>query len=198
MSRWLDRAPGIPEPGKRERGGEGGKEKEEDRSTYTTSQTPCTYSTKQSSWTCLSSLIIITIYQLNTPGPHHPPLNQPQRILQRAKHAMPFPNPAADTNEIYLLSSSSGSHMLWLHATGGYVPHPPYDLVVVSKMMREFTSPLGLNMQKERNVYFHFHLKCLRRQQQLFLPLSIRVPPMIYAELSQPHVIFLRSFGVLV
>ena len=30
MTRWLDRAPGIPEPGKRERGGEGGKEKEEE------------------------------------------------------------------------------------------------------------------------------------------------------------------------
>ena len=96
-------------------------------------------------------------HQLNNPGPHHPPLNQPQRILQRAKHAVPFPNPATDTNEIYLLKFCPAQVRTCFGCMqplkpGGYVPHPPYDLVVVSKMMREFTSPQGLNMQKESNL----------------------------------------------
>ena len=47
------------------------------------------------------------------------------------------------------------------------VPDPPNDLVIVSKMLREWTYQ-GQARSKIGNVYFHCNLRCIRRKEQNF------------------------------
>lgn len=47
------------------------------------------------------------------------------------------------------------------------IPEPPNDLVIVSKMLREWTHQ-GQARSKIGNVYFHCHMGCIMRKEQNF------------------------------
>ena len=58
----------------------------------------------------------------------------------------------------------------------GQVAQPPFNLVIVTKMKREYYS----NREKKSklsNVYFHCSLKCVRQKQPYFLSTMCKIPP---------------------
>ena len=47
---------------------------------------------------------------------------------------------------------------------GGRIGLPPHDLVITSRMARQFRSPTtGELMHRDRNVYFHANINCIKR-----------------------------------
>ena len=82
---------------------------------------------------------------------------------------------------------------------GGVIAIPPYDLVIISRMNREFRDPVtGVLRSKEGNVYFHLHLDCLRRKQPYFNPDMAVVPRELFQHLRPEHFCLLQQFGALV
>ena len=82
---------------------------------------------------------------------------------------------------------------------GGFIAMPPYDLVITSRMNREFCDPVtGVLRSKEGNVYFHLHLDCLRRKQPYFHPQMVVVPRELFQYLRPEHLCILQQFGALV
>ncbi len=82
---------------------------------------------------------------------------------------------------------------------GGFIAIPPYDLVIMSRMNREFRDPVtGVSRSKEGNVYFHVHLDCLRRKQPYFNPQMAVVPRELFQHLRPEHICLLQQFGALV
>jgi hypothetical protein len=82
---------------------------------------------------------------------------------------------------------------------GGIIAIPPYDLVIMSRMNREFCDPAtGMSRSREGNVYFHLHLDCLRRKQPYFNPQMVVVPREVHQHLRPEHMCLLQQFGVLV
>lgn len=81
---------------------------------------------------------------------------------------------------------------------GGVIAIPPYDLVIMSRMNREFRDPVtGVFRSKEGNVYFHLHLDCLRRKQPYFNPQMAVIPRELFQHLRPEHVSLLQQFGAL-
>ena len=79
---------------------------------------------------------------------------------------------------------------------GGVIAIPPYDLVITSRMNREFRDPVtGVSRSKEGNVYFHLHLDCLRTKQPYFNPQMAVVPRELLQHLRPEHVCLLQQFG---
>ncbi len=82
---------------------------------------------------------------------------------------------------------------------GGLIAIPPYDLVIMSRMNREFCDPVtgvSRSRSKEGNVYFHVHLVCLRRKQPYFKPQMAVVPRELFQHLRPEHMCLLQQFGV--
>ena len=49
---------------------------------------------------------------------------------------------------------------------GGVIGNPPYDLVVVSRMPRQYIDQSGKRHQsRETNVYFHALTRCIKQKQ---------------------------------
>lgn len=81
---------------------------------------------------------------------------------------------------------------------GGVIGTPPYDLVIVTRMNREFPDPVtGLIRSKEGNVYFHVNLNCLRRKQPYFNPQMAVIPRELLQQLRPEHLQLLQEFGAL-
>lgn len=69
----------------------------------------------------------------------------------------------------------------------GRICQPPYDLVIVTKMNREFRTANGDKQSKVSNVYFHCSARCVRNKQPYFLPNVCICPPEIVDLLEQSH-----------
>ena len=110
-----------------------------------------------------------------------------------------FPIPSPGAFWIYLLSfcPTQVSTCYGCGASvkpGGRIPEPPYDLVIVSNMMREYRKD-GQVLRKQANVYFHCERQCISRQQPYFVPSLCSIPPVIRMSLTNHHHEFLKSFG---
>ena len=91
-----------------------------------------------------------------------------------ANISSPMPhNPAAGTFMVSLLQFCPSSVRSW-HSCfgcyqalkpGGTTALPPHDLVITSRMQRQFRLPTGELIHKEGNVYFHVNINCVRRKQ---------------------------------
>ena len=78
-----------------------------------------------------------------------------------------------------------------------FVPQPPHDITIVSRMPRSFPSPTtGEMMTKEGNVYFHANCQCIRAKQPYFQPNLVIVQNWVKPLLTMEHVVFLRQFGM--
>ena len=54
---------------------------------------------------------------------------------------------------------------------GGRIGPPPHDLVITSRMARQFRSPTtGELMHRDGNVYFHPNVNCIKRKQPYYDP----------------------------
>ena len=69
---------------------------------------------------------------------------------------------------------------------GGQIGNPPADLVIVSKMHREWRQD-GKTRIKAANVYFHCILDCLRCKQPFFQPNQCTVPQQMVHFFTQEH-----------
>lgn len=72
----------------------------------------------------------------------------------------------------------------------GQIPFPPYDLVIVSNMIRSYQYG-GQLKSKQSNVYFHCKAACVRAKQPSFSFCS--VPWFIRATLTDQHRVVLRE-----
>ena len=80
----------------------------------------------------------------------------------------------------------------------GIISPPLLDLVLVSKMKREWVFG-GQLFSKVCNVYFHCHIQCVRRKQSYANPRAFIVTPEIRNCLETSHVNFLREYlGIVV
>ena len=77
---------------------------------------------------------------------------------------------------------------------GRRIPEPPYDLVIISNMMREYRKD-GQVLRKQANVYFHCERQCISRRQPYFVSSLCSIPPVIRMSLTNHHHEFLKSFG---
>ena len=57
----------------------------------------------------------------------------------------------------------------WTMDDGRWIP-PPADLVVVTKMRREYAVAGERRQGKLGNVYFHSNISCIRSKQAHFMP----------------------------
>ena len=92
---------------------------------------------------------------------------EPQPIQRVA-----FPNPIPGQFVIYLLQFCPTQTSMCFGCGNPLrqqdrIPDPPNDLVIVSKMLREWTYQ-GQARSKIGNVYFHCNLSCIRRKEQNF------------------------------
>ena len=68
---------------------------------------------------------------------------------------------------------------------GGRIGLPPHDLVITSRMARQFRSPTtGELMHRDANVYFHANIICIKRKQPYYDPRRTICP-----EWLMPHLI---------
>lgn len=113
-----------------------------------------------------------------------------------------FPNPYPGQFMIYLLQFCPAQTSMCfgcgnpLKQTDG-ITAPPNDLVVVSRMLREWTFQ-GQARSKLGNVYFHCNTDCIRRKQREFVAGSLSpINPNIQAHLQLLHYRHLReTFGM--
>ena len=110
-----------------------------------------------------------------------------------------FPIPSPGAFWIYLLSFCP-TQVSTCYGCGasvkprGHIPEPPYDLVIVSNMMRECRKDRQV-LRKQANVYFHCKRQCISRRQPYFVPSLCSIPPVIRMSLTNHHHEFLKSFG---
>ena len=76
---------------------------------------------------------------------------------------------------------------------GGTIALPPHDLVITSRMQRQFRSPTGELMHKEGNVYFHVNINCVRRKQPYYDPRRTICPEWLIQHLTVEHQNLLQS-----
>ncbi len=99
------------------------------------------------------------------PIPANPPQLQPQNV--------PFPNPNPGEFLIYLFQFCPAETSMCfgcgnpLKQQDNNIGAPPSDLVVVSKMLREWTYQ-GQARSKMGNVYFHCDSNCIKRKEKEF------------------------------
>ena len=73
---------------------------------------------------------------------------------------------------------------------------PPYDLVIMSRMNREFCNPVtGVRRSKEGHFYFHLHPDSLRRKQPYFHAQMAVVARELFQYLRPEHLCNLQQFG---
>ena len=73
-----------------------------------------------------------------------------------------------------------------IRSAGAHVP-PPADLVVVSKMRRDYTAAGERGQGKMGNVYFHSNISCVRNKQAHFLPSLLTVRSHVRQLLTPLH-----------
>ena len=79
----------------------------------------------------------------------------------------------------------------------GLIMHPPYDLVIVSRMKRGFRPNQGNEiMYKEGNVYFHLNRNCVGMKQPYFNPQMTFLPNWLVQHLRPEHFQILQEFGL--
>lgn len=108
-----------------------------------------------------------------------------------------FPSPSFGQFLIYLLQFCPSKTSMCFGCgnplkEGASVRRAPDDLVIVSKMSREFAYQ-GAARSKLANVYFHCRRECVRRKQPLFEGNWCIVPPDIKPHILQVHQEHLRN-----
>ena len=131
--------------------------------------------------------------------PNPNPANQPQLQPQN----VPFPNPNPGEFLIYLLQFCPAQTSMCfgcgnpLKQQDNNIGTPPSDLVVVSKMLREWTYQ-GQARSKMGNVYFHCDSNCIKRKEKEFHAHRLSpVNAVLLPHLQLTHRRFLaQKFGV--
>ena len=107
--------------------------------------------------------------------------------------AMPFSRPLEG---IYVQPCFGCSQSLKPH---GAIAIEPYDLVLVTKMNREWPDKItGERRQSFQNVYFHINLRCIKMKQPYFSPRMVTTPDSVRAHLTPVHKHFLTEFGIII
>lgn len=125
----------------------------------------------------------------------HPP-NDPVSIWQSKP---PFPSPSVGVFNIYLLQFCPSQVAKCFGCQqalkpGGHIPQIPSNIVIVTKMRREYTSPSnGEKVSKVSNVYFHCCVDCVKRKQPHFVPAQSIIPESIIPHLLPLHVEYLKA-----
>ena len=79
------------------------------------------------------------------------------------------------------------------------VTHKPNDLVVVTKLRRQFIDPKTKvpTMSSEfSKVYCHFNGTCIRRYNSCFVPQLVEVAENLKSIFSDVHKTFLHALGI--
>ena len=124
---------------------------------------------------------------------HPPPSNASNYYCQRVA----FPSPNIGEFHIYLMQFCP-SHTSKCFGCGNPLKAnnapelPPNDLVIVSKMLREW-SYQGTSQSKMANVYFHCNQSCVARKQSGFQGLTCSIPQQIKPHLLEVHAAYLRE-----
>jgi hypothetical protein len=124
---------------------------------------------------------------------HPPPSNASNYYCQRVA----FPSPNIGEFHIYLMQFCP-SHTSKCFGCGNPLKAnnapelPPNDLVIVSKMLREW-SYQGTSQSKMANVYFHCNQSCVARKQSGFQGLTFSNPQQIKPHLLEVHAAYLRE-----
>ena len=81
---------------------------------------------------------------------------------------------------------------------GGLIMHPPYDLVIMSRMKRGFCPNQGneIMYKEEGNVYFHLNRNCVGMKQPYFNPQMTLLPNWLVQHLRPEHFQILQQFGL--
>ena len=131
-----------------------------------------------------------------------PPIPLSRTRTNAPPQRVSFPNPFPGQFTIYLLQFCPAQTSMCFGCGNQLrqqdtIPEPPDDLVVVSKMLREWTFQ-GRARSKVSNVYFHCNTNCIKRKQQDFD--TRRLNPIhldIQAHLQLIHYRHLqRNFGI--
>ena len=126
----------------------------------------------------------------------------PQQPIRMAPPQLFTPQPSNGAFEVHLLQfchvnvrSCFGCGQTL--KPGDRIPDPPHDITIVSRMLRPFNHKTsGERMSKERNVYFHVHVGCIRSKQPYFQPSMVTVGTWVASQLTMQHVLLLRQFGM--
>lgn len=80
------------------------------------------------------------------------------------------------------------------------IPPPPADLVIMTKMRREYIDPQDGTPRVGKtpsNVYFHCHPDCVKKKQVYFTPHLAHIQPEVKAFLTPTHINYLYgNFGM--
>jgi hypothetical protein len=148
--------------------------------------------------------------------PHHQPTSNNQQLqdLQPSNEvrpsmvypiysAMPFSRPLEGIY-VQLLQLCSPLVRTCFGCSQSLKPHgaiaiEPYDLVLVTKMNREWPDKItGERRQSFQNVYFHINLRCIKMKQPYFSPRMVTTPDSVRAHLTPVHKHFLTEFGIII
>ena len=137
--------------------------------------------------------------QLNTVSLQVPPLGLPLSIPQQPDGSSPTtqvptlkPDPPPGLAEVTLLHLCDPRVSIChgcsqpIRLAGAHVP-PPADLVVVSKMRRDYTVAGERRQGKLGNVYFHTNLSCIKNKLAHFLPSLLTVQSHVRLLLTPLH-----------
>jgi hypothetical protein len=81
----------------------------------------------------------------------------------------------------------------------GAIAIEPYDLVLVTKMNREWPDKItGERRQSFQNVYFRINVRCIKMKQPYFSPRMVTTPDSVRAHLTPVHKHFLTEFGIII
>ena len=95
--------------------------------------------------------------------------SQSNPTCRQTSQKLPYPNPSVGEFHIYLLQLCSSSTSICFGCGNALkqrdsIPRIPDDLVIVSKMLREW-SYKGAAQSKITNVYFHCKMSCVVKKQ---------------------------------
>ena len=74
-----------------------------------------------------------------------------------------------------------------------FIPPPPYDMVLVTVMRRQYMHEGQVRFSDPSNVYFHCKTQCVRNVQPSFVPVLVQIPPHIRPHLQDVHLQLLRT-----
>ena len=123
--------------------------------------------------------------------------SQSNPTCRQTSQKLPYPNPSVGEFHIYLLQFCPSSTSMCfgcgnLLKQRDSIPQIPDDLVIVSKMLREW-SYNGAAQSKIANVYFHCKMSCVVKKQAGFNGRLCSIPLHIKTHLLEPHKILLRQ-----
>lgn len=116
----------------------------------------------------------------------------------------PFPNPTAGSYHLYLLDfCHEKTHICYgcgghLRIQGQILP-APHNLVIVSRMKRQYIDSTGQTKLSHttQRVYFHCNKRCVALKQPYFIPRLVTVPDCIRGILTSAHkAYFFNEMGV--